>query len=89
MPLVYVLDLGGGKKYVGYTNNYKQRMNAHFSGKGSKVTLKYKPVRIIKTIPCFNKAHGMAIEKNVTLSLMKKYGSRLIRGSCWCNSINF
>lgn len=89
MPTVYVLDLGGGKKYVGYTNNYKQRIKAHFAGRGSMVTRKYNPIGIIRTISCFNKAYGMVVEKNVTLCLMKKYGSRLVRGSHWCNSQNF
>ena len=89
MPIVYILQLQQGKKYVGYTNNYKQRIKAHFNGNGSKVTKKYKPLSIIKTIPCFSKSYGLVVEKNVTLMLAKIYGWSNIRGSYWCNSINF
>ena len=40
MPIVYILKLKNSKRYVGYTNNYKKRMEKHFSGKGSQVTRK-------------------------------------------------
>tara|TARA_B110000261_G_scaffold155001_1_gene187287 strand:+ start:65 stop:334 length:270 start_codon:yes stop_codon:yes gene_type:complete len=89
MPIVYILQLQKGKKYVGYTNNYIKRMKSHFNGKGSKVTQKYKPVCVIKTIPCFSKAYGLAVEKNITLVFAEKYGWSNVRGSYWCNSTNF
>ena len=89
MPIVYILQLQKGKKYVGYTNNYKQRIKAHFNGNGAKVTRKYKPLSVIKTISCFSKSHGLAIEKNITLTIAKKYGWQTVRGSAWCNSTNF
>ena len=89
MPVVYVLQLRKGKMYVGYTNNYEKRMIAHFNGNGARVTQKYKPLFVIKTIPCFNKKYGMAVEKKVTLNFAKKYGWDNVRGASWCNSINF
>jgi|TARA_B110000967_G_C18865099_1_gene552248 predicted GIY-YIG superfamily endonuclease len=89
MPIVYVLDLGMGRKYVGYTNNFKQRINSHFNGRGAMVTRKYKPQKIIKIIRCYSKAYGLAVEKNVTENMAKKYGWAKVRGSYNCNSKNF
>jgi|TARA_B110001450_G_C17186064_1_gene305408 predicted GIY-YIG superfamily endonuclease len=89
MPIVYILKLEKGKMYIGFTNNFKQRMFAHFNGYGSKVTQKYRPINIIKKISCFSKAYGLAVEKNVTLKFAKKYGWSNVRGSVWCNSLNF
>lgn len=37
-PVVYSLNLEGGKKYVSKTNNFEARMSQHFSGGGSKWT---------------------------------------------------
>lgn len=89
MPIVYILNLGNGKKYVGYTNNYKKRMNAHFTGRGSMVTRKYNPKFIEKIIPCYNINYALTVERNVTLKLRKKYGKNKVRGSYWVNSKNF
>ena len=50
---VYTLNLKGGNKYIGYTENPKKRLSQHFSGNGAKWTQKYRPVSIenIKSAP--------------------------------------
>ena len=62
-------------------------MKSHFNGKGSKVTQQYKPVCVIKTIPCFSKAYGLVVEKNITLVFAEKYGWSNVRVSYWYNPI--
>lgn len=37
-PVVYSLNLDGGRKYVGKTNNFPARMDQHFGGTGAKWT---------------------------------------------------
>ena len=41
---IYQLNLDKGKYYVGKTINIDRRMEQHFSGHGSKVTKKFKPI---------------------------------------------
>ena len=41
---IYKLNLKGGKKYVGKTTDVDRRMDQHFSGNGSQVTKKFKPL---------------------------------------------
>ena len=81
MPIVYILKLKNSKRYVGYTNNYKKRMEKHFSGKGSQVTRKYPPVKVERIIPCYNKTYGLIVERNVTQQLMQKHGVNMVRGA--------
>lgn len=89
MPVVYILKLTSSKIYVGYTNNYKKRMKQHFTGKGAMVTRKYKPVKIVRVIPCYNKNHGLIVEKNVTQRYRQKYGENMVRGAGYTNSKTF
>ena len=89
MPIVYILKLKNSKRYVGYTNNYKKRMEKHFSGKGSQVTRKYPPVKVERIIPCYNKTYGLIVERNVTQQLMQKHGVNMVRGGAWTNSKTF
>jgi len=49
---VYSLNLKGGRKYVGKTNNIDRRMQEHFSGNGSKWTKKYNPTDINHVQAC-------------------------------------
>lgn len=45
-PVVCSLNLAGGRKYVGKTNNFAARMDQHFSGNGAKWTQQNKYVSI-------------------------------------------
>ena len=52
---IYKLNLKGGKKYVGKTTDVDRRMDQHFSGNGSQVTKKFKPIngKIVDEVPGF------------------------------------
>ena len=43
---VYTLNLKGGAKYVGYTENPKKRLSQHFSGNGAQWTQKHQPISV-------------------------------------------
>ncbi|MFW6225801.1 MAG: CHC2 zinc finger domain-containing protein [bacterium] len=73
---VYVLKLEDRKYYIGYTENLPQRMESHFSGRGSKWTKEYKPLEIVKVYKGVNRK----FETELTELYMKKYGYRIIRG---------
>ena len=71
------------------SNNYKKRMEKHFTGKGSMATRKYAPVKIERIIPCYNKTYGLTVERNVTQRYREKYGKNMVRGAGWTNSKTF
>ena len=82
---IYKLNLENEKKYIGKTTNINQRMNQHFTGKGSKVTKKYVPIdgEII------DKCHGYFsnnIEQKHTNKYIKKHGYNNVRGGKYVNS---
>ena len=77
MGTVYILKLEDNKYYVGKTNNLRRRYMEHVSGKRSSAwTKKYRPIRIINTIP---DAHCLDEDK-VTVEYMMKYGIENVRG---------
>jgi predicted GIY-YIG superfamily endonuclease len=80
MLTTYILLLEGDKIYVGITNNIDKRMQQHWDGYGSKWCKKYKPIKILKTIPECRKTD----EITYTLEYMKKYGINNVRGGPWC-----
>lgn len=82
---IYKMDLENGKKYIGKTTNFKRRMKQHYSGKGAKVTQKFKPVKstIVDTVPGFLADRA---EQNCTDACIDKYGYNNVRGGKYCNS---
>lgn len=83
MVFIYVLELTGGKFYVGKTNNPNMRVANHFEMSGSAWTRKYKPERIFELIPnCDN-----FDEDKYTLKYMGKYGINNVRGGSFCEII--
>ncbi len=83
MVFIYVLELVGGKYYVGKTNNPNMRVSNHFEMSGSAWTRKYKPERIFALIPdCDN-----FDEDKYTLKYMEKYGINNVRGGSFCEII--
>lgn len=76
---LYVLELTGGKYYVGKTSDVKRRFEQHMRGSGAEWTRTYKPVRIIETRP-ITSPHD---ENNVTKDLMKKHGIENVRGGAY------
>lgn len=75
---VYVLLLEDNYFYVGCTNNLLRRIKQHMSGNASEWTKLHKPIKILNIFE-----GSYEEEKNETLRLMKKKGSK-VRGSYWC-----
>ncbi len=76
MSKLYVLQLEGGKYYVGKTDNLEKRFSEHKTGRGSEWTKLHKPVKILETRNMYSNED----ENNVTKELMKKYGYDNVRG---------
>jgi len=77
MTIVYALELVNGKYYVGKTVNVERRYRDHVNGhRSSAWTMKYKPVKILETIPY---AHNLD-EDRLTVEYMMKYGIENVRG---------
>ena len=74
-----------GKIYIGKTNNLKRRINEHFSGMGSKVTQKFKPLKyeILEVCDGYfsNKQEQHHTKKNI-----KQHGYENVRGGKYTNS---
>lgn len=79
MEELYILQLQGGKYYVGKTTDMNRRYQEHKSGKGSSWTSTYKPIKILEVRPVKD-AHD---ENNTTKDLMKKYGIDNVRGGSY------
>jgi len=82
---IYKLDLTNGKKYIGKTNNIERRMNEHFSGTGSQVTKKFKPIEG-RVIDSCNGYFSSKLEQKKTEKYMNKYGYDNVRGGSYTNS---
>jgi hypothetical protein len=82
---IYKLNLENGKKYVGKTTNVDRRMDQHFSGNGSKVTKKFKPIdgKTIDEVPGF---FSDDVEQEHTEDYIEKYGYNNVRGGYYTNS---
>ena len=73
---IYVLECEGGNYYVGRTENGERRLRQHIMGKGAKWTQKHKPKKIVE----YHRNMRKSDEKKITERMMKKYGSRKVRG---------
>ena len=78
---IYVLELRGGRYYIGKSDDPKARLTQHLSGTGSAWTRKYKPIKIVKTI----KNASPFAEDQVTKEYMSKYGIEKVRGGSYAN----
>ena len=76
--VTYVLLCEKGKYYVGKSHNLNNRMGQHFTGKGSKWTKMFKPVRILQVV-LGNR------ERELTIEWMEKEGWENVRGAGWCS----
>lgn len=79
MVNIYVLELKGGKYYVGKTNHTFQRFNQHKSGTGAKWTQKHKVVDLF----AFHKDMSDRDENKITIQMMRRYGVKNVRGGSW------
>jgi len=79
MVFIYILELEGGKYYIGKTSNPEFRINQHFNKDGSMWTRKYRPIRLYSLIPdCDN-----FDEDKYTKIYMKKFGINNVRGGSY------
>lgn len=85
-PCVYSLNLKGGKKYVGKTNNLKQRLSQHFNGRGAKWTQKNKPVSVNHIQKCTSNKNASKAETIVYGKMRDYHGKDKVRGAGNCNS---
>ncbi len=76
---IYVLECEDGKIYVGKTNHGVKRLKQHISGRGAEWTKLHKPKRVVEY---HTNAKG-SDEKKVTEQMIRKYGSRKVRGGPW------
>ena len=82
---IYKLDCKNDKKYIGKTTDIDRRMDQHFSGNGSKVTKKFKPIegKVVDECPGF---FSDKLEQKHTVKNIKKYGYNNVRGGKYVNS---
>jgi len=82
---IYKMNLVDGKKYIGKTTDVDRRMNQHFTGNGSKVTRKFKPIsgEVIDEVPGF---FSDAVEHEYTEEHIEKHGYNNVRGGYYTNS---
>lgn len=83
MVHIYVLELVGGKYYVGKTNNPGFRIEQHFHSGGATWTCKYSPVRVLELI---NDCDDYDEDK-YTRIYMDKYGIENVRGGSFCEEL--
>ena len=76
MTNIYILLLQNNKYYIGRTGNLDIRIHNHFNHSGSYWTLKYKPIKIIKTI----RNCDLFDEDVYTLKMMAIHGIENVRG---------
>ena len=82
---IYKMDLQNGKKYIGKTTDVDRRMDQHFSGKGAKVTKKFKPINgtVLDEVPGF---FSNQVEHEYTQTYIQKHGYQNVRGGYYTNS---
>tara|TARA_Y100000389_G_C17222956_1_gene394224 strand:+ start:252 stop:578 length:327 start_codon:yes stop_codon:yes gene_type:complete len=78
---VYVLNLKGGKKYVGYSKNPKKRIKEHFEGNGAQVTKDNKPTSIHTINKCKSIQSAKNAETKVYYNMKNYYGKNNVRGA--------
>lgn len=76
---VYVLELEGGKYYVGTTGQMDVCYEHHNIGDHNEFTRTFHPVRILSKKPCVSKYD----ELNTVLEYMEKYGVANVRGATY------
>lgn len=78
---VYILALEAGKYYVGATSDLNRRIRSHRQGNGAKWTQRYSVIEIAAA--SHDVMDWKAVEKEVTLRMMAKYGWENVRGGPW------
>lgn len=84
---VYILELEGGRFYVGITGDIMKRIGEHMRSRGAEWTKRYPFVRLhhAETFANKTKEQMEEIEDNFTLVVMAKRGIANTRGGKWIN----
>lgn len=86
---VYVLQLRGGKFYVGASRELDERMCEHFAGDGSLWTARHPPVAVHRVYPaCQMPNNGQTLldfERERTVDFMARHGVENVRGGPWAH----
>lgn len=81
MSMLYVLELRGGKYYVGKTDDVQQRVCEHFAGSGCAWTRLHHPLRLVRTLT----NTGPLGEDTLVKETMLRYGIDSVRGGSYSN----
>lgn len=76
---IYILQLAGGRYYVGKTNNIARRYQEHLNGTGSAWTRRWPPTTLVKTVT----ATSPFDEDKTVKEYMAKYGIDKVRGGSY------
>lgn len=79
---LYHLRLRGKYHYIGVTRNWKERLKTHYEGFGSKLTKKYRVVKVLGVweLGIMSYSEAQEIEDAYTLETMEKYTNQNVRG---------
>lgn len=77
---IYVLELNGGKYYIGKSDDVISRYTQHVNGQGSEWTKLYAPIKLVKTF----EVQSEFDEDNTTKSYMRMHGIDNVRGGSYC-----
>ena len=76
---IYILQLAGGRYYVGKTNNIARRYQEHLNGTGSAWTRRWPPTTLVKSVD----ATSPFDEDKTVKEYMAKYGIDKVRGGSY------
>ena len=82
---IYILNLEYNKIYIGKTTNFTRRMKEHWTGQGSRVTKKFKPLKASILTMC-NGYFSDEREQKYTKKYIKTHGYENVRGGYYTNS---
>lgn len=74
---VYILECNNGSYYTGYTNHLIKRYHLHLSGKASKFTRSFKPLRLLQHWVVAHQSTALRLEKHIK-SLTRAEKERII-----------
>jgi predicted GIY-YIG superfamily endonuclease len=83
MEYIYVLELRGGKYYVGKTSDVEHRFQQHKNGTGSVWTRLHPPVKIIERRHVIHGLGAAQDENNTVKDYMKMFGVDNVRGGAY------
>jgi len=77
--VVYLLRCSDNSLYCGVSNNLKNRLTEHNSGKGAKYTRSRRPVEVVGVSPEMTKSEALQLERRIKTLPADKKLSKLSR----------